>query len=321
MTTISVVIPIYNGEKYIERAILSTLSQSRKPDEIIVHDDNSTDSTLRICEKYISEIKYYFNPDGPSGFVNGWNRAIALATSDFIVILHQDDLLYPTFLEEAEQALNKNPDVRHLFTLCDYIGEDDIITNQGEEAILNGKITEKIIRYTGQDYVKAYQKSYNGIPHIHRCPGVITHRSIFEAGIKYNPEAGHIADDDFFYRVGQYTPVIGIMKSLAAFRIHEDSETGKIGDVKLVTRLAQDYIFQVNQWYHSNFLDNIDKSYFEYWAIKYVTRINYYAFKTKNKQLKQSASQLINKLEHLKFVRSHIFSRTKLYFLKLLNWF
>jgi len=320
MATISVVIPIYNGEKYIEKALLSVLSQTRKPDEIIVHDDNSTDATRRICEKYIPEIIYFFNPEGPSGFVSGWSKAISFAKSDFITILHQDDLLYPTFLEEAEQVLNQNLDVRHLFALCDYIGEDDIITNQGDAAILNGVVTEKIIRYTGQEYVKAYQKSYNGIAHIHRCPGVITHRTVFEQGCNYKSEAGHIADDDFFYRVGQFTSVIGIMKSLAAFRIHKSSETGSIGDVNLVIRLANDYIYQVRQWQNSDFLGNKEKAYYEYWAIKYVTRVSYYAFKNKDSHLRKIALQLIYQLNSLHFTKSHIILRSKLALIRFLNW-
>lgn len=135
----SIVIPAYNGAKYIEKAILSALSQTRKADEIVVHDDNSTDSTRQICEKYIHEIVYYLNPDGPSGFVNGWNKSISHAKSDFIAILHQDDLLYPTYLEEAEQALISNPDVRHLFALCDYIDDKDNIITSAASTIIEGR--------------------------------------------------------------------------------------------------------------------------------------------------------------------------------------
>lgn len=310
--TFSIVIPAYNGEKYVEKAILSALNQTRKPDEIIVHDDNSNDTTRQICEKYSKEIAYYFNKDGPSGFVNGWKRAILLAKSEFVAILHQDDLLYPTFLEEAEQALTLNPDIKHLFALCDYIQEEDLITSSGESAILNGVKSAKLIRYSGQAYAKAYQKNYNGIPHIHRCPGVITQRMIFENECNYIIEAGHIADDDFFYRVGQYTPVIGIMKSLAAFRIHPGSETGSIGKINLVKRLADDYIYQVKQWQNSNFLDEKDKFYFEYWAIKYLFQLFVYAFKASNKEKKKNAELLYQEFKLLKLSNGHFKELLKL---------
>ncbi|MEI6680041.1 MAG: hypothetical protein WCL21_15610 [Mariniphaga sp.] len=120
------------------------------------------------------------------------------------------------------------------------------------------------------------------MPHIHRCPGVITHRTIFEAGCNYNPDAGHIADDDFFYRVGQFTDVIGILKPLAAFRIHKSSETGSIGDPELALRLANDYLFQIKQWKNSSFLDSESKYYFIKNALKFKRRLLGYGLKHNN---------------------------------------
>lgn len=107
--TFSIVIPTYNGMLFVEKAIQSALAQTRKADEIIISDDNSTDDTLAICKKYKSQIKIYINPNGPSGFVNGWNNAIQYCTSDYIAILHQDDIFAPNFLEEIEHALNIYP--------------------------------------------------------------------------------------------------------------------------------------------------------------------------------------------------------------------
>jgi len=319
--TFSIVIPTYNGEKYLEEAILSALRQNRKADEIIVYDDNSTGPTKQICRKYFPEVTYYFNHLGPSGFVNGWKKAIVLAKSDFIAILHQDDLLYPSFLEEAENALTLNPDVKHLFTLCDYIDENDLIINCGEKSVLKGRSTDKIIRYSGLDYVRAYQKKYNKMPHIHRCPGVITHRSIFDDGCNYNAEAGHIADDDFFYRIGQFTQVIGIMKSLGSFRIHKESETGRIGDVILVRQLATDYIYQVRQWQDSDYMGEIEMSYFEHYALKFVRRLFLYSTRLKDKNLKEKALMLYSEIHQLKFSNAHKLEHYKLETSKFLSSF
>lgn len=239
MLTFSIVIPTYNGSDYIEQALQSALAQTRPADEIIVSDDNSTDATLEICRKYADRIKIYSNPQGPSGFVNGWNQAIAKATSEYITILHQDDVLAPTFLSEIEKALCIYPDVKHLFVPCNNI--------DGANHILQvpNYCTGEIRRYTGQGYVRAYQTIGN--PHIHRCPGVVTHRSIFNL-CQYREDAGHIADDDFFYRVGQYTDVVGVMKALASYRLHNKSETGHLTNCMLLERLAHDYIFQLQHF-------------------------------------------------------------------------
>lgn len=264
--TVSVVIPSYNGSRYIEQAILSVLHQERRPDAILVADDNSTDGTLEICQRYSDEVSIYINPAGPSGFVNGWNNAVARATTDYVSILHQDDLLAPEFLRIGMSLLEEAPTVRHLFSTCRYIDEQ----SKALSSSYTGRGLHGLgILLTGAEYVRSYQQL--GDPHIHRCPGVITHRSIFDQ-CRYEPAAGHIADDDFFYRVGMYTDVIGILQPLASFRIHDDSATGSLGDAELAERLADDYIYQCRQWKDHPFIDEAAYSYFVKNARKYIRR-------------------------------------------------
>lgn len=294
--TFSIVIPVYNGEKYLEGAILSALNQSRNADEIIIMDDNSTDLSSQISNKYSNRVKYHFNEDGPSGFVNGWNKAVSLASCDYVSILHQDDILYPTFLENVEFALFKNPDAKHLFSLCDYISSTGELLVDAETSVEKTYKHGEIIIFSGSDYVNEYQKTYSGLVHIHRCPGVVTHRSIFDMGCYYNPKAGHIADDDFFYRVGQYTAVIGVMKSLAGFRIHSESATGRISDTSLVKRLGEDYLFQVIQWKESEFIKGDNFSYFVNNSYKYSNRLFAYGVKSLNLRLITSAIMIFKSL-------------------------
>jgi glycosyltransferase involved in cell wall biosynthesis len=263
--TISVVIPAYNGSRFIERAILSVLAQTRPPDEILVCDDNSTDDTLVICQRYADRLSIYSNPDGPSGFVNGWNEAIERATGDYITILHQDDTLDPELLKVAATALTRNPLIRHLFCTCQYIDEQDKVLSLSYESA--APPTE--ILYTGREYFAAYQRQ--GQPHIHRCPGVLTHRSIFSQ-CRYEPAAGHMADDDFFYRVGQYTDVIGILLPLAAFRLHAGSVTGSLDDIRLAGQLMEDYVYQCRQWKGHPFIDPAGYAWFVRNAHKYIRR-------------------------------------------------
>lgn len=271
--TFSIVIPTYNGADFVAQAIESALNQTRPADEVIVSDDGSTDETINIVKKYGEKIKVFPNPNGPSGFVQGWNNAISHATMDFISILHQDDLLALSFLEEAEKALTQYPKVKHLFAPCNYIDETGKVTSTPSFC------DNSVKYYSGKQYVKAYYTLGN--PHIHRCPGVITHRDIFKV-CQYRPEAGHIADDDFFYRVGQHTDVVGLMKPLASYRMHSKSETGHIGDVELSKRLLQGYDFQVKHFKENALFDDEDRYYFKYWKKKYFQRVLGYSCKLKN---------------------------------------
>lgn len=286
----TIVVPTYNGAAYIEEALLSAINQTRKADAIIVSDDNSTDNTLEICSRYKEEVTIYKNENGPSGFVEGWNNAIRLVADGYIAILHQDDLLAPTFLEEAEKALMDNPDVMHFFVPCNYIdGTGNIIRDFD---CYDGSMR----RYSGMEYADSYRSV--GSPHIHRCPGVITHRRIFEL-CTYRKEAGHIADDDFFYRVGQYTDVIGVLKPLAFYREHNKSETGHLEHSKLVSRLANDYLFQVEQSKYNACISSATYEYFSYWAQKYVSQEFVCAVTNRDDSLWEQYCEHYNKLRTL----------------------
>lgn len=264
LVSFSIVIPTYNGERFIAQTIESALHQTRPADEIIISDDNSSDSTLDICRKYGDNLKVFSNPTGPSGFVNGWKKAIGHAGSDYICILHQDDLLYPTFLEEIENAIRIHPDSLHFFTPCERIDENNHLISSPND-LCNGKT----IRYSGKEYAEAYELSPG---HLHRCPGVVTHRDIFKI-CSYREEAGHIADDDFFLRVGNYTDVVGVMKPLAAYREHSGSETGHLSFLVLNKRLLDDYHYQLSHAKENPLLSEKIISYFKLWRRKSCHRL------------------------------------------------
>src|SRR5882724_4095714 len=97
---ISAVIPLYNGEKYIEQALHSVLSQTLAPADIIVVDDGSTDGGAAIVEKMaaLHPIRLLCKENG--GQSSARNLGIAHSGGDLIALLDQDDLWYPNHLEE-----------------------------------------------------------------------------------------------------------------------------------------------------------------------------------------------------------------------------
>lgn len=263
--TFSIVIPTFNGSAYIESTIKSALSQTRKADEIVVCDDNSTDSTINLCQKYSDFIKIFKHQEGPSGFVNGWNNAITHATSDYVTVLHQDDLLSPFYLECIENVVKNNSQVKHFFTGYKVV-QNNFTLNEAQISS-----TIEISLYRGKDYSKKY---INGIftgNHLHRCPGVTTERNLLLTQCTYRKEAGHIADDDFFIRVGNYTDVIGIHEVLAYYREHPFSTTNLQENLPLV--LAKDWIFQMNEFYQKKniLLDSEDGDRLTIFAVRDLT--------------------------------------------------
>jgi hypothetical protein len=106
--TISVVIPLYNKESYIVRAITSALSQNYPPLEVIVVDDGSTDNGPKLVQSvHDPRVKIVCQENRGPGAAR--NRGLALAKGQYISFLDADDEWDPMFLESAMAFLQKHP--------------------------------------------------------------------------------------------------------------------------------------------------------------------------------------------------------------------
>lgn len=109
---ISVIVPIYNAEKTLDRCIKSLLNQTYKEIEIILIDDGSTDSSGKICDSYVqkcSNIKKYYKKDG--GLSTARNLGIHHANGRYISFVDADDFLEVETYEKIHNViLEKNPD-------------------------------------------------------------------------------------------------------------------------------------------------------------------------------------------------------------------
>ncbi len=98
--TISVVIIVYNLEKYLDGAIQSVLTQTRKADEIIIADDCSTDDSFTIIERYVPHVKHIKQSANAGPLLNTLS-GVKAATGDIIAFLDGDDVWMPEKLEEV----------------------------------------------------------------------------------------------------------------------------------------------------------------------------------------------------------------------------
>lgn len=115
-TKISVIIPVYNGEAFIERAINSILEQTLKPSEIIIVNDGSTDGTAEKLLSFGNKITVIAIPNG--GVSNARNVGIKACSGDLIAFLDADDVWYKEKLKTEVNVFEKFPEVG--FTCCDY---------------------------------------------------------------------------------------------------------------------------------------------------------------------------------------------------------
>lgn len=139
MPLISVVIPVFNGEKTIQETIKSVLVQTFTNFEIIVINDGSQDLTLEvISEIKDNRIQVHSYPN--AGLAASRNRGITSAKGEYIAFIDADDLWTSDKLEAQLHALQTNPDAAVAYSWTDYIDESSQFLRRGSHITVNGNI-------------------------------------------------------------------------------------------------------------------------------------------------------------------------------------
>ncbi|MEP6645459.1 MAG: glycosyltransferase [Saprospiraceae bacterium] len=134
---ISILIPVYNAEKYLEECIVSALDQTYRDIEIIAINDGSTDGSLSILEKYSTQIRIINKTQG--GVASARNAGIKIATGKWIKLLDNDDVLYPEALAEMILEAGKiDVEDKILYSNVDYIDATGKVIGHLNEPNYNG---------------------------------------------------------------------------------------------------------------------------------------------------------------------------------------
>ncbi|MGB3266736.1 MAG: glycosyltransferase [Microcoleus sp.] len=115
---VSICIPTYNGEAFIEETIKSALAQTYTNIELIVSDDGSTDRTIAIAQSFQSQTSADFRIilHRNYGLSQNWNFCISQAKGEYIKFLFQDDLLEPECIEKMVALAQQNPEIGMVFS-------------------------------------------------------------------------------------------------------------------------------------------------------------------------------------------------------------
>lgn len=105
---VSVIIPVFNSERYLAAALDSVVYQTYRPIEVIVVDDGSTDNSAAIAQAY-PEVQYFYQPN--QGVSVARNRGIAAAKGEFIAFLDSDDEWMPDKLRIQISEMLNHPEV------------------------------------------------------------------------------------------------------------------------------------------------------------------------------------------------------------------
>jgi glycosyltransferase involved in cell wall biosynthesis len=107
---VSIALPVYNGENYLQEALDSLLSQSYENFELIIGDNASTDATKKICEVYAEKDKRirYFRHDTNIGAAANYNYVFELARGEYFKWAAHDDVCSPDYLQSCVEKLESD---------------------------------------------------------------------------------------------------------------------------------------------------------------------------------------------------------------------
>jgi len=121
MSLVSVIIPVYNGERYLADAIKSVQKQTYRDCELLVIDDGSTDGSAAVAKEFGDTIRYIHQANG--GVCKARNAGIAAARGSYIAFLDQDDLWLPDKLADQVAYLENHPEIGAVYCQCKVTGE------------------------------------------------------------------------------------------------------------------------------------------------------------------------------------------------------
>lgn len=209
---VSVVMPVYNAEKYIAQAIKSIVNQTHYKNELIVVDDKSTDKSLTIAEYFAqqnSNIKIIRN-QSRLGNYKSRNIGCKVAYGDFIAVQDADDVSHPERLERQVKHLNENHGIDAIGTNANVIGES------GNKRYDN---TWKNLYYD-PEHIRAYVLLGTPFPHT----SLMIRRSSFFSVGGYSITQEVSQDYDLWCKLARKGKISGLPIELVDYRVHSSKD-------------------------------------------------------------------------------------------------
>ena len=109
--SLSIGLPVFNGEKYLKQALDSVRAQTYHDFELIISDNGSTDRTEEICREYLKKDNRicYYRSEKNRGLAWNWNRVFELSSGVYFKWVAHDDIMAPQFVEKCINALERDP--------------------------------------------------------------------------------------------------------------------------------------------------------------------------------------------------------------------
>ena len=210
---ISIVVPVYNAEEYLDRCLHSVLDQDFTSYEVILVDDGSTDASSLICDRYSSTDPRFVTLHQPNrGVSAARNAGINMAQGEYVMFLDSDDVLLPYALETMMEAVN---------------GEDVVVAGYG--TFIHNVPSKEVaptakISYSGESYPRFFHDNILKNCELLDSPWAKLFRTKSIRRIRFNEELSYAEDKLFVFEVlSKCNSILTIPNAVYGYYIHPGS--------------------------------------------------------------------------------------------------
>ncbi len=276
---ISIIIPVYNVEKYLRECLESIVKQIKANIEVIAIDDGSKDSSGKICDEYAKKydfIKVIHKEN--AGVSVARNCGLKEAKGKYIMFLDSDDVLTDGIIERVCEEIKSNDDM--------YTFAFEEIDEEGEKVDLSRKELKEGI-YNKKEFLKEYYKKFRTFPwavwqSVYKKSIIENNKLEFQIGIK-------IAEDtDFYMRYIEHIDNIkNITLSIIKYRVNRKGSAMQNMKIEKIMDVFAIY---------SKYFYGADKFYSKYFANLYIATFNYILKLQKEEDIKYAIKCIDSKI-------------------------
>ena len=202
---ISVILPVYNAEKYLGEAIDSLLNQSYSNFELLIYNDGSTDASLEIIQSYKDDRIVVKNFTENIGLIKLLNLAFLEAKGTYIARMDADDISYINRFEAQIKYLEENPECGICGTQSEVIGSLQILKKPTQDIDLRWWI-------------------FKGSPLAH--PSIMLRTDLLRKyNLSFKSYAYVVEDFDLWWRMAFHTQMANLPEVLLKYRVHKAQES------------------------------------------------------------------------------------------------
>lgn len=231
---VSVIIPAYNHEKFVAKAIESVLQQTFQDFEIIITDDGSSDSTVRVIEEFTDPRIRFFPFENNRGACVAANFALEQVQGEYVAILSSDDLFLPQKLDTQVRFLDQHPEYGAVFSDAHLIDENDAPFQDGSHPYTHLFSQPNKSRF---EWLNHFFYNQNCLCH----PTVLIRAECYRKIGGFNEGFAQLPDFEFWVRLCHHYEIHILPEKLIQFRILNQAQNASGARPEVLSRAAWEH--------------------------------------------------------------------------------